>query len=66
MPSISYTLQNHYLLIWQFLYLFLLIFLFWFMQYQSVEDVLFIYSLFGAFMYLMLGFVSYFVLRNKY
>ncbi len=66
MPSISYTLQNHYLLIWQFLYLFLLMFLFWFMQYQSVEDVLFIYSLFGAFMYLMLGFVSYFVLKNKY
>tara|TARA_B100000902_G_C27033881_1_gene775877 strand:+ start:75 stop:662 length:588 start_codon:yes stop_codon:yes gene_type:complete len=66
MPSISYTLQNHYLLIWQFVYLVLLVFLFWFMQHQSVEDVLFLYSLFGAFMYLMLGFVSYLVLKNKY
>ena len=66
MPSISYTLQNHYLLIWQFVYLFLLLFLLWFLQYDSVENMLFIYALFGAFMYFLLGVISYFVLKNKY
>ena len=65
MPSLSYTLQNHYLLIWQLIYLILLLFMFWYIPSSNVEDMLFIYSLLGAFMYSLLGFMSYLVLKNK-
>ena len=65
MPSLSYTLQNHYLLIWQLIYLILLLFMFWYIPSLNVEDMLFIYSLLGAVMYSLLGFMSYLVLKNK-
>jgi len=63
-PSISYSLQNHYLLIWQILYFLFLITLFYCIYSFPVEDVLFLYSLLGAIMYLVLGFISFSVLKK--
>ena len=64
MPSISYTLQNHYLLIWQIIYFVCLIVLFWFAHGLVVEHVLLLYAIFGACMYVLLGLVSFLVLKN--
>jgi len=64
MPSISYTLQNHYLLIWQIIYFMSLILLFWFVHELTVEHVLLLYAIFGACMYAALGLVSFLVLKN--
>ena len=63
-PTISYTLQNHYLLIWQIIYVISLVLLFWFVAGYSVENVLLYYALFGAFMYAVLGVISFIVLKN--
>ena len=63
-PSISYTLQNHYLLIWQIIYFILLVFLFYSIYTFTVEDVLLCYALLGAFMYIVLGYVSFLVLKK--
>ena len=63
-PTISYTLQNHFLLIWQIVYFLSLVLLFWLIQEYSVEHVLLFYALFGAFMYAVLGFISFVVLKN--
>mgnify|MGYP001217021060 CR=1 FL=1 len=63
-PSISYTLQNHYLLVWQTIYLISLLILFWFLHDLSVENVLLLYAIFGAMMYAVLGFVSFVALKN--
>ena len=63
-PTISYTLQNHYLLIWQIMYTISLILLFWLISGYSVENVILYYALFGAFMYTVLGGVSFIVLKN--
>ena len=63
-PTISYTLQNHYLLIWQIMYTISLILLFWLLSGYSVENVILYYALFGAFMYAVLGGVSFIVLKN--
>ena len=63
-PSISYALQNHYLLVWQVLYFLILILLFWFVHTLPVEAVLLLYSLTGAFMYILLGWISFVVLKN--
>ena len=63
-PSISYSLQNHHLLIWQILYFSLLLCLFFYIHSFSVEDVLFLYALLGAIMYLVLGFISFSVLKK--
>ena len=40
--------------------------MFWYIPSSNVEDMLFIYSLLGAVMYSLLGFMSYLVLKNKY
>ena len=61
-PSISYTLKNHLLLIWQIIYFVLLIILFWMFRDNSIEKVLFVYATFGALMYFLLGLISYLVL----
>ena len=63
-PTISYTLQNHYLLIWQVIYLVFLIILFYLLQGSGVDVVLIVYALFGSFMYVLLGFISFFVLKK--
>ena len=63
-PTISYTLQNHYLLIWQIIYTISLILLFWLISGYSVENVILYYALFGAFMYAVLGGISFIVLKN--
>ena len=63
-PSISYTLQNHYLLVWQTIYLISLLILFYFLHDLSVENVLLLYAIFGAIMYVLLGFVSFIALKN--
>ena len=63
-PSISYTLQNHYLLIWQIIYLASMLFLFWFIQDYTVESVLFLYAILGAVMYAILGVIAFMVLKN--
>ena len=63
-PSISYTLKNHYLLIWQIIYFVTLVFLFWFTKESSVEHLILLYAVFGAFMYAVLGFISFIVLKN--
>ena len=63
-PTISYTLKNHYLLIWQIIYFISLVCLFWFIKGASDQDVLFMYSIFGTFMYAVLGFISFIVLKN--
>ncbi|MAQ69859.1 MAG: hypothetical protein CMD23_02040 [Flavobacteriales bacterium] len=63
-PTISYTLQNHFLLIWQIIYIISLILLFWFIAGYSVENVLLYYALFGACMYAVLGMISFIVLKN--
>ena len=64
-PSISFSLQNHYLLIWQILYFSLIIILFFSIYNFSVEVVLFLYAILGAFMYLVLGFISFSVLKKN-
>ena len=64
MPSISYTLQNHYLLIWQIIYFISLILLFWLIHELTVENVLLLYAIFGAIMYAALGLVSFLVFKN--
>lgn len=64
-PTLSYTLQNHYLLIWQVLYFILLAILFFILRNQVVEDFLLIYALFGAFMYAFLGLISFLVLKKN-
>jgi len=64
LPSISYTLKNYYLLIWQIIYFICLVVLFSFLRDEKVDDVLFIYAVFGAFMYFMLGLISLSVLKN--
>ncbi len=63
-PSISYTLQNHYLLIWQIIYLASMLLLFWFIQDHTVESVLFLYAILGAVMYAILGVIAFMVLKN--
>ena len=63
-PTISYTLKNHYLLIWQIIYVIMLLVLFTIIQDMQVERVLFIYSFFGAFMYACLGLLSYILIRK--
>ena len=64
-PSISYTMQNHYLLFWQIFYFLGLVFLFIFSKGLSVENVIFIYAIFGALMYFLLGFISFLVLKKN-
>ena len=64
MPSILYTLQNHYLLIWQIIYLVSMLLLFWFIQNHTVEGVLFLYAILGAVMYAILGGIAFMVLKN--
>ena len=63
-PSIAYSLQNQYLFIWQVIYFIIIIALFWFIRGMSVNEVLIIYAFFGALMYLVLGLVSYLVLKK--
>ena len=63
-PTISYTFKNHYLLIWQIIYVFLLILLLAIIKNMNVEEVLFIYSMFGAFMYTCLGYIAFIVLKK--
>ena len=63
-PTISYTLKNHYLFIWQVIYVLFLVLLLWIIKNMHVEQVLLIYSIFGAFMYACLGFLSFIVLKN--
>jgi len=63
-PSVSYTLKNHYLLIWQIIYVVLLVLLFSRINSVDVEYILLTYSLFGAFMYICLGGISFVVLKN--
>ena len=63
-PTISYTLKNHYLFIWQVIYVLFLVLLLWIIKNMHVEQVLLIYSIFGAFMYACLGFLSLIVLKN--
>ena len=64
MPSISYTLQNHYLLIWQIIYLASMLLLFWFIQDHTVQSVLLLYAILGAVMYAILGGIAFIVLKN--
>ena len=63
-PTISYTLKNHLLLFWQIIYFVSLVVLFSvFSNVQfSNEHVLLTYSMLGAFMYTLLGVISYLVL----
>jgi len=63
-PSISYTLRNYYLLIWQIIYFICLVVLFSFLRDETVDNVLFVYAIFGAFMYFVLGLISFLVLKN--
>ena len=64
-PTISYTMQNHYLLIWQIVYFICLVFLFHSLKESVVEHVILIYAIFGACMYAMLGFISFKVLKHS-
>ncbi|MAQ31517.1 MAG: hypothetical protein CMD26_02115 [Flavobacteriales bacterium] len=63
-PAISYTLQNHFLLIWQIFYMICLVLLFSIVQEFNVEKVLFVYSIFGALMYVVLGWIAFLVLKK--
>ena len=63
-PAISYTLQNHFLLIWQIFYMLCLVLLFNIIQEFHVEKVLFLYSIFGALMYALLGLIAFLVLKK--
>ena len=63
-PAISYTLQNHFLLIWQIFYMVCLVLLFSVIQEFHVEKVLFLYSIFGALMYALLGLIAFLVLKK--
>ena len=63
-PAISYTLQNHFLLIWQIFYMLCLVLLFSIIQEFHVEKVLFLYSIFGALMYALLGLIAFLVLKK--
>ena len=63
--AIAYRLKNHITLLWRILYCVLLIILFSCIKWDSDEELLLIYSVLGALMYLFLGILSFFVLKNN-
>lgn len=63
--AIAYRLKNHITLLWRILYCVLLIILFSCIKWDSDEELLLIYSILGALMYLFLGILSFFVLKNN-
>ena len=62
---IAYNLKNHLTLIWRILYCILLIILFSFIKWESDEELLLLYSILGALMYLFLGIISFIVLKRN-
>ena len=62
---IAYNLKNHLTLIWRTLYCILLIILFSFIKWESDEELLLLYSILGALMYLFLGIISFIVLKRN-
>tara|TARA_B100001057_G_scaffold500442_1_gene615520 strand:- start:8100 stop:9362 length:1263 start_codon:yes stop_codon:yes gene_type:complete len=63
--AIAYKLKNHITLLWRILYCVLLIILFSCIKWDSDEELLLIYSVLGALMYLFLGILSFFVLKKN-
>ena len=63
--AIAYRLKNHITLLWRILYCILLIILFSCIKWDSDEELLLIYSVLGALMYLFLGILSFFVLKKN-
>ena len=63
-PSISYKMENQILLIWQIIYLVVLLVLFLFFNFKSVNHMILIYSVTGACMYFILGILSYLTLKK--
>ena len=63
--AIAYRLKNHITLLWRILYCVLLIILFSCIKWDSDEELLLIYSILGALMYLFLGILSFFVLKKN-
>ena len=63
--AIAYRLKNHITLLWRILYCVLLIILFSCIKWDSDEELLLIYSVLGALMYLFLGILSFFVLKRN-
>ena len=63
--AIAYRLKNHITLLWRILYCVLLIILFSCIKWNSDEELLLIYSVLGALMYLFLGILSFFVLKKN-
>ena len=63
--AIAYRLKNHITLLWRILYCVLLIILFSCIKWDSDEELLLIYSVLGALMYLFLGILSFFVLKKN-
>ncbi len=63
--AIAYRLKNHITLLWRILYCVLLIILFSCIKWNSDEELLLIYSILGALMYLFLGILSFFVLKKN-
>ena len=63
--AIAYRLKNHITLLWRILYCVLLIILFSCIKWDSDEELLLIYSILGALMYLLLGILSFFVLKKN-
>ena len=63
--AIAYKLKNHITLLWRILYCVLLIILFSCIKWNSDEELLLIYSILGALMYLTLGTLSFIVLKRN-
>ena len=63
--AIAYKLKNHITLIWRVLYCILLIILFSCIEWNNDEELLLVYSVLGALMYLALGALSFFVLKRN-
>lgn len=63
--TIAYKLKNHITLIWRVLYCILLIILFSCIKWNNDKELLLFYSVLGALMYLLLGILSFFVLKKN-
>ena len=63
--AIAYNLKNHLTLLWRILYCILLIILFSCVNWDSDEELLLLYSILGALMYLLLGILSFIVLKRN-
>jgi len=62
--TIAHKLKNHITLIWRIIYLLILIYLFSSIDFVNEEQLVWTYSIIGSVMYLVLGILSFLVLKD--